>query len=71
MQILRNARANSITMDTIDSKDFSGSLILLLENGLNFITTNSKKKWKKLSDHRVEMPDYPERSVLEGLVNLL
>ena len=71
MQILRNARANSITMDTIDSKDFSGSLILLLENGLNFITTNSKKKWKKLADRRVEMPDYPERSVLEGLVNLL
>ena len=32
------------TMDAIDSKEFSGSLILLLENGLNFITTNSKKK---------------------------
>ena len=38
---------------------------------LNFITTNSKKKWKKLSDRRIEMPDYPERSVLEGLVNAL
>ena len=59
------------TMDAIDSKEFSGSLILLLENGLNFITTNSKKKWKKLADRRVEMPDYPERSVLEGLVNAL
>ena len=59
------------TMDAIDSKEFSGSLILLLENGLNFITTNSKKKWKKLSDHRVEMPDYPERSVLVGLVKAL
>ena len=59
------------TMDAIDSKEFSGSLILLLENGLNFITTNSKKKWKKLADRRIEMPDYPERSVLEGLVNAL
>lgn len=59
------------TMDAIDSKEFSGSLILLLENGLNFITTNSKKKWKKLADCRIEMPDYPERSVLEGLVNAL
>ena len=38
---------------------------------MNFITTNSKKKWKKLADRRVEMPDYPERSVLEGLVNAL
>lgn len=35
------------TMDAIDSKEFSGSLILLLENGLNFITSNSKKRWKK------------------------
>ncbi len=59
------------TMDAIDDKEFSGSLIMLLENGLNFITTNSKKKWKKLTDRRIEMPDYPERSYLEGLVNAL
>ncbi len=59
------------TMDAIDDKEFSGSLIMLLENGLNFITTNSKKKWKKLADRRIEMPDYPERSYLEGLVNAL
>jgi len=26
-------------------------------------------KWKKVSDGRIELPDYPERSVLEGLVN--
>lgn len=69
-------RWNGLTMtsgatDAIDSKEFSGSLILLLENGLNFITTNSKKRWKKLADRRIEMPDYPERSVLEGLVNAL
>lgn len=38
------------TMDAIDSKEFSESLILLLENGLNFITTNSKKKWKRLAN---------------------
>lgn len=38
---------------------------------MNFITTNSKKKWKKLANRRIEMPDYPERSVLEGLVNAL
>ncbi len=59
------------TMDAIDDKEFSGSLIMLLENGLNFITTNFKKKWKKLADRRIEMPDYPERSYLEGLVNAL
>lgn len=59
------------TIDAIDSKEYSGSLILLLENGLNFIINNSKKKWKKLADRRIEMPDYPERSILEGLVNAL
>lgn len=59
------------TIDAIDSKEYSGSLILLLENGLNFIINNAKKKWKKLADRRIEMPDYPERSILEGLVNAL
>ncbi len=48
---------------------FFSCFIMLLENGLNFITANSKKKRKKLSDRRIEMPDYPERSYLEGLVN--
>lgn len=56
-------------IDAIDDKEFSGGLINLLQDGTEFETNNSKKAWKKVSDGRIEMPDYPERAVLEGLVN--
>ena len=36
---------------------------------MNFVRRNSKKMWKKESDRRVEYPEYPERSIFEGLVN--
>lgn len=39
--------------------------------GTNFVSNNSKRAWKKTGDGRIEMPDYPERAVLEGLVNAL
>lgn len=58
-------------IDALDDREFSGSLISLLQNGLEFVFNNSKKQWKKISDSRIEMPDYPERSVQEGLVNAL
>ena len=32
---------------------------------------NSKKAWRKVGDGRIEMPDYPDRAVLEGVVNAL
>lgn len=55
----------------LDDKEFSGSLVVLLENGLDFVRTNSKVKWQKAGEERIELPDYPKRSVLEGLVNAL
>jgi len=58
-------------VDAIDDKEYSGGLINLLQDGTNFVINNSKKAWKKTSDGRIEMPDYPERAVLEGLVNAL
>ena len=58
-------------IDALDDREFTGSLISLLQNGLEFVFNNSKKQWKKVSDSRIEMPDYPERSVQEGLVNAL
>lgn len=58
-------------MDALDDKEFTGSLVVLLENGLDFVRTNSKVKWKKTGEERIELPDYPRRSVLEGLVNAL
>lgn len=58
-------------IDAIDDKEFSGGLINLLQNGTEFVTNNSKKAWAKVKDGRIEMPDYPERAVLEGIVNAL
>ncbi len=58
-------------MDALDDKEFSGSLVSLLQNGAEFVRNNSKVKWKKAGDRRIDLPDYPERSVLEGLVNAL
>lgn len=56
-------------IDALDDEEYKGSLILLLEEGMNFARRNSKKMWKKESDRRVEYPEYPERSIFEGLVN--
>jgi len=58
-------------MEAVDDKEFSGSLVTLLQSGEEFIKNNSKKRWKKTSDGRIEMPDYSERPTLECLVNAL
>ena len=58
-------------VDALDDKEYSGGLITLLQAGTDFVTNNSKKAWKKTGDSRIEMPDYPQRAVLEGLVNAL
>lgn len=58
-------------MDAIDDKELSGSLITLLQSGEEFVLNNSKKRWKKTTNGRIEMPDYPERAVLECVVNAL
>lgn len=58
-------------LEALDDKEFSGSLITLLQSGEDFVRTNTKKRWKKTDTGRVEMPDYPERAVLECLVNAL
>ena len=56
-------------IDALDDEEDTGSLILLLEEGMSFARRNSKKMWRKESDRRVEYPEYPERSIFEGLVN--
>lgn len=58
-------------IDSLDNEEFSGSLIILLQEGLRFIKANSKVMWKKTGDGRQEFPDYPEKSCLEALVNAL
>lgn len=58
-------------IDALDSSEYSGSLIILLNEGVGFVKRNMKTRWKKTSDSRIEMPDYCERSVFEALVNAL
>lgn len=58
-------------MEALDDKEFSGSLVSLLQNGIEFVKNNSKKRWKKTGDGRMEMPDYPDQAVHEALVNAL
>ena len=55
----------------LDDKEYTGSLVTLLQDGMDFVRNNSKKAWRKVGDGRVEMPDYPDRAVLEGIVNAL
>ena len=52
-------------------REYSGSLIILLNEGVGFVKRNMKTRWKKTADSRIEMPDYCERSVFEALVNAL
>ena len=57
--------------DALDDAEFTGSLVSLLQEGEAFVKRNSHKGWFKASDKRIELPDYPERSVTEGIVNAL
>lgn len=58
-------------VDAIDDTEISGSIIILLQEGLAFVKRHSRKMWQKTADGRLEMPDYPERAVLEGIVNAI
>lgn len=58
-------------VDALDSAEYSGSLIILLNEGVGFVKRNMKTRWKKTADSRIEMPEYCERSVFEALVNAI
>lgn len=63
-------KANGV-IDALDDEEYTGSLVTLLQSGLDFVRRNTKKAWRKTSDNRLEYPEYPERAVEEGLVNAL
>lgn len=58
-------------IDVLDSGEYNGSIISLIENGESFIKRNSKLMWRKTPNSREEMPDYVERSYHEALVNAI
>ena len=45
--------------------------VTLLQDGTDFVRNSSKKAWRKVGDGRIEMPDYLDLAVLEGVVNAL
>jgi len=58
----------SIFDDALDDKEYKGSLIYLLNNGIDFIRNNSKVRFTKQATRRVDKPDYADRAVTECLV---
>ena len=61
----------SIFDDALDDKEYEGNLIYLLKSGSEFIRNNSKVRFVKETQYRVDKPDYAERAVTEALVNAL
>ena len=55
--------------DALDDAEYTGSLLNLFDDSMSFIKKNTKKGWRKEKDQRIELPDYPERALEEGLVN--
>jgi len=57
--------------DALDDDEFTGSVLTLFDNTMAFIKKNSQRGWRKDKDQRIELPDYPERALEEGIVNAL
>ena len=55
--------------DAINDAEFTGNVLLLLREAMNFIKSNTKRGWEKLPDGRKNKPEYAERAVLEAMVN--
>lgn len=69
-------RWNGLTMtsglgEALDDAELEGSVIGQLQDAVAFIRNNSHKRWWKESDHREELPDYPERAVAEVICNAI
>lgn len=57
--------------DAINDAEFSGNVLMLLREAMNFVRANTKRGWEKLPHGRKNKPEYAERAVLETMVNHL
>ena len=64
-------KKGSIFDDALDDKEYEGNLIYLLKNATDFIKNNSKVRFAKEAQYRVDKPDYAERAITEAIVNAL
>lgn len=55
--------------DAINDAEFTGNVILLLRESMNFVKSNTRRGWEKLPNGRKNKPEYAERAVLEAMVN--
>lgn len=55
--------------DAINDAEYTGNVLMLLREAMNFVKSNTKRGWEKLPDGRKNKPEYAERAVLEAMVN--
>jgi len=55
--------------DAINDAEFTGNVLMLLREAMNFVKSNTKKGWEKLPNGRKNKPEYAECAVLEAMVN--
>ena len=55
--------------DAINDAEFTGNIIMLLRESMNFVKSNTRRGWEKLPTGRKNKPEYAERAVLEAMVN--
>jgi len=55
--------------DAANDAEFSGNILMLLREAVNFIKASTNKGWEKLPDRRKNKPEYADRAILETLVN--
>ncbi len=61
----------SLKEDAYDDKEYTGSIITLLNNAEMFIKNNSKISWYIDGMKRIEKKDYPLEAVREAIVNAI
>ena len=54
--------------NAISSIEHRANLILLLKYGMDFIKNYSMSGWVKMPNYRLNLPDYSDRAIFEGLV---
>ncbi|MCD8296845.1 MAG: putative DNA binding domain-containing protein [Prevotella sp.] len=57
--------------DALNDAEFTGNVLMLFREAMNFVKSNTKKGWKKLPNGRKNKSEYAECAVLETIVNHL
>lgn len=57
--------------NAISSIEHRANLVLLLKYGMDFIKNYTMSGWVKMPNYRLNLPDYSDRALFEGLVNHL